>query len=94
VGVKGRRRARIDAPTCPPHPNLPPPGGKEHKRDIHFEKSPSMKEIKASVQPHKLSAVTLALRKAEGLTGMRVINVRGFGCGQAGRVWHAWWRRW
>ena len=25
---------------CPPHPNLPPPGGKEHKRDIHFEKSP------------------------------------------------------
>ena len=24
-----------------PHPNLPPPGGKENKRDIHFEKSPS-----------------------------------------------------
>ena len=27
---------------CPPHPNLPPPGGKENKKDIHFEKSPKV----------------------------------------------------
>ncbi|MGK7346434.1 MAG: P-II family nitrogen regulator [Candidatus Nitrospinota bacterium M3_3B_026] len=38
-----------------------------------------MKEIKAYIKPHKLSSVTLALRKVEGLTGMSVVDVRGFG---------------
>jgi hypothetical protein len=28
--------------TCPPHPNLPPPGGKENTRDMHCEKSPKL----------------------------------------------------
>ncbi|VAX22641.1 Nitrogen regulatory protein P-II [hydrothermal vent metagenome] len=41
-----------------------------------------MKEIKAYVKPHKLSQVTTALQKVEGLTGMSVVDVRGFGgCG-------------
>lgn len=38
-----------------------------------------MKEIKAYIKPHKLSDVTLALHKVEGLTGMSVVDVRGFG---------------
>lgn len=38
-----------------------------------------MKEIKAYIKPHKLSAVTLELHKVEGLTGMSVVDVRGFG---------------
>lgn len=38
-----------------------------------------MKEIKAYVKPHKLSEVTLALHKVEGLTGMSIVNVQGFG---------------
>jgi len=42
-----------------------------------------MKEIKAYIQPHKLSAVTLALHQVEGLTGMSVSDVRGFGRGRA-----------
>ena len=42
-----------------------------------------MKEIKAFIQKHKLSAVTLALHKIEGLTGMSVTDVRGFGRGRA-----------
>lgn len=42
-----------------------------------------MKESKAYIQPHKLSEVTLALHKVEGLTGMSVGNVRGFGRGRA-----------
>ena len=41
-----------------------------------------MKEIKAYIKPHKLQDVTLALRKLEGLTGMSVIDVRGFGRGR------------
>ncbi len=40
-----------------------------------------MKEIKAYVKPHKLSQVTAALHKVEGLTGMSVVDVRGFGGG-------------
>lgn len=40
-----------------------------------------MKEIKAYIKPHKLSAVTAALHKVEGLTGMSVVDVRGFGGG-------------
>ncbi len=42
-----------------------------------------MKEVKAYIKPHKLSAVTLALHKVEGLTGMSVVDVRGFGRGKA-----------
>lgn len=42
-----------------------------------------MKEIKAYIKPHKLSKVTLALHKIKGLTGMTVVNVRGFGIGKA-----------
>ncbi|NOZ48282.1 MAG: P-II family nitrogen regulator [Chlorobi bacterium] len=42
-----------------------------------------MKEIKAYIKPHKLSKVTLALHEVDGLTGMSVVNVRGFGRGKA-----------
>jgi len=38
-----------------------------------------MKEIKAYIKPHKLSEVTLALHLMEGLTGISVMDVRGFG---------------
>ncbi len=38
-----------------------------------------MKEIKAYMRPHKLSDVTLALYKVEGLTGVSVMDVRGCG---------------
>ena len=42
-----------------------------------------MKEIKAYIKPHMLSKVTRALQKVEGLTGMSVTNVQGFGQGRA-----------
>jgi nitrogen regulatory protein PII len=42
-----------------------------------------MKEIKAYIKPHKLSSVTLALQQIEGLGGMSISNVRGFGRGRA-----------
>lgn len=42
-----------------------------------------MKEIKAYIKRHKLSAVTLALHQIEGLTGMTVLDARGFGRGRA-----------
>lgn len=38
-----------------------------------------MKEIKAYIKPHKLAAVTLALRGVDGFPGMSVVDVRGFG---------------
>lgn len=38
-----------------------------------------MKKIEAFIKPHKLSAVTLALHHIEGLTGMSVMDARGFG---------------
>ena len=38
-----------------------------------------MKEIKAYIKPHKLTKVTLELHKIEGLTGMSVVDCRGFG---------------
>lgn len=38
-----------------------------------------MQEIKAYIKPHKLSEVTLALRKVVGLSGMSVSDVHGFG---------------
>lgn len=37
-----------------------------------------IKEIKAYIKPHRLSKVTLALHKIDGLTGMSVVDVRGF----------------
>ena len=43
----------------------------------------TMKKITAYIKPHKLSQVTLALHKVEGLTGMSVVNIRGFGRGKA-----------
>ena len=45
-----------------------------------------MKEIKAYIKRHKLSSVTLALQKIEGLTGVSVSEVRGFGRGRARNV--------
>lgn len=42
-----------------------------------------MKEIKAYIKRHKLSKVTLALQKIDGLTGMSVSDIYGFGRGRA-----------
>jgi len=42
-----------------------------------------LKEIKAFFKPHKLSSVARELQKVEGLTGMSVTDVRGFGRGKA-----------
>ena len=38
-----------------------------------------MKKIKAYVKSHRLSEVTLALHKVEGVPGMSVTEVKGFG---------------
>jgi nitrogen regulatory protein PII len=38
-----------------------------------------MNAIVAFIKPHKLADVTMALRKLEGLSGMTVTDVRGFG---------------
>lgn len=38
-----------------------------------------MKQIVAYIKPHKLAEVTLALHKTEGLSGMSVTDIRGFG---------------
>ena len=58
-----------------------------------------MKEVKAYIKPHKLSDVTLALQKLKGLTGMSVVDMRGFGRGRGEksyciRVWRRARRRW
>jgi nitrogen regulatory protein PII len=42
-----------------------------------------MKHVIAFIKPHKLSDVTLALHRVEGLTGMSAADVRGFGRGRA-----------
>lgn len=42
-----------------------------------------MKAITAYIKPQKLSGVTLALHRVEGLTGMSVTDVKGFGRGRA-----------
>jgi nitrogen regulatory protein PII len=42
-----------------------------------------MKEVKAFIKPQMLSKVTRALQKVEGLTGMSVTGVQGFGRGRA-----------
>ncbi len=41
-----------------------------------------MKQVIAYIKPHKLSEVSLALHKVKGLTGMSVVDVRGFGRGK------------
>lgn len=38
-----------------------------------------MKKIEAYIKSHKLSDVTMALQKIEGLSGMSVLFARGFG---------------
>ncbi|MFQ6616599.1 MAG: P-II family nitrogen regulator [Fidelibacterota bacterium] len=38
-----------------------------------------MKLIQAYIKPHRLPEVTLALHKVRGLTGMSIVDVRGFG---------------
>jgi len=42
-----------------------------------------MKEIKAYIKPHKLPAVSQALHKINGLSGMSVTRVYGFGRSRA-----------
>jgi len=42
-----------------------------------------MKEVKAYIKRHKLNEVIRALRKIEGLTGVSILTVQGFGQG-----WH------
>ena len=42
-----------------------------------------MKEIKAYIKPHKLSVVAQALHDIEGLTGMSVNEIKGFGRSRA-----------
>ena len=41
-----------------------------------------MKEIKAYIKPHRIDDVVLALHRIEGLTGVSVSDVRGFGRGR------------
>ena len=41
-----------------------------------------MKHIIAYIKPHKLDTVTEALRKIDKLSGMTVLEVRGFGRGR------------
>ena len=41
-----------------------------------------MKEIKAYIKPHKMPDVTLALHRINGLTGMSVTEIKGFGRSQ------------
>jgi len=41
-----------------------------------------MKEIKAYIKSHKLSEVTKALHEVENLTGVSVVQVKGFGRGR------------
>ena len=40
-----------------------------------------MKEVRAYIKAHRLSEVTLALHEIQGLTGMSVLDSRGFGRG-------------
>jgi nitrogen regulatory protein P-II 1 len=42
-----------------------------------------MQEVKAYIKQHKLEAVTLALHRIDGVTGMSVADVRGFGRSKA-----------
>jgi len=47
-----------------------------------------MKAIIAYIQPHKLQSVTLALHHVEGLSGVSVSDVRGFGRGRGNGNMH------
>jgi nitrogen regulatory protein PII len=47
-----------------------------------------MKRVTAYIKPHKLSDVTRALHRIDGLTGMSAADVRGFGRGRAKDVPH------
>ncbi|MGZ4957876.1 MAG: P-II family nitrogen regulator [Methylomonas sp.] len=38
-----------------------------------------MKEIRAYIQPHKLSQVTMALMEIQGFPGMTIMDCEGFG---------------
>ena len=40
-----------------------------------------MKEVKAYIKKHKLQDVTSALGRVRGLTGMTVVESRGYGIG-------------
>jgi nitrogen regulatory protein P-II 1 len=51
-------------------------------------KEKSMKEIKAFIKPHMLSHVVLALSNFEGLTGLSVTKVQGFGRSRAREARH------
>jgi len=42
-----------------------------------------MKEIKAYIKPHKMPIVVQALHKINGLTGMSINEVKGFGRSRA-----------
>jgi len=42
-----------------------------------------MKKITAYIKKHKLQKVKLALHRVEGLSGMSVTDIRGFGRGKA-----------
>jgi len=44
-----------------------------------------MKEVKAYIKKHKLYDVTRALQRIDGLTGMTVIESRGFGITWGGK---------
>ncbi|MEQ9103076.1 MAG: P-II family nitrogen regulator [Rhodothermales bacterium] len=48
-----------------------------------------MKQIQAYIKPHKLSSVTRAFHRIEGLTGVSVSDVKGFGRGRAKDVAHS-----
>jgi nitrogen regulatory protein P-II 1 len=41
-----------------------------------------MKEVKAFIKPHKLDDVVLSLHRIEGLSGLSVSAIRGFGRGR------------
>lgn len=43
----------------------------------------NMKEIKAYIREHKLTPVILALHQIEGLTGVSIYEIRGYGRGKA-----------
>lgn len=46
------------------------------------QETTNMREITAYIRKDKLARVTLALHKVPGLTGMSVVDVRGFGRGR------------
>jgi len=49
----------------------------------HISKEMNMKEIKAIIRPFKLLEVCEALKEIEGLPGVTVSQIRGFGKGRA-----------